>query len=175
MRFLLVEVFHVSLVLASLVSHCFIEIVPEVVEFCQSVQFLSVLVNGEQLVQKSVSAVDLGVNQFLVNRLLDFLLFLPSLLIIYFIKGFSMLLRCHLPLRIINKFIIKVLQSLDSLNGVELVVLLVLPSKRPRIVGHLEHFELILERLQVSDSFVQVPDQVLAKRENFKLLQIIES
>mmetsp|Transcript_17135 Transcript_17135/g.26490 ORF Transcript_17135/g.26490 Transcript_17135/m.26490 type:complete len:326 (-) Transcript_17135:17-994(-) len=174
MSLLLVEILHVGLELAGHVSHRFIQVVPEVVEFGEQFQLFGVFILLQNSVEHAVSAIDLSVNESLVYNLLDCILLIGLLLLVNIVESFAVFLRSQFPLLVVNQLIVEVLKSLDGLDGVELVVLLVLAGEGPRVVRHLQHLQLVLQPLQVAHRLVQVAHQVLPEREHVQLRQHLQ-
>ena len=149
MMLLLVKVLHLGLELGRLVADRFVEGVPLIMELAQVLQQLSVIILGKDDFEHSVCAVDLGVDEVLVDDLLSLLLLIVLILVVELINGFSVLLEGKLSHLFVDQLVVQVLQILESLNGVELVVLLVLPDVREGVIGHIQYFKLVLEGFQI--------------------------
>ena len=108
----------------------------------QVLQLLRVLVHFSlDGLQHLLGAVNLGINQVLVDRLL----ILFSVRILVFIRELFTVLRFGIsPLLVVDQFIIQVLQALQTLDGVQLVVKLCTLCLLEGVLSHFEHLELVL-------------------------------
>ena len=119
-----VKVFHLSLILLSLVIDLLIILLPFVFEPTQDPQFLVIFELIQNLVKHPICAINSGFNQFMINFL--FFLFLCSCFSLSIVVSLSIFqLSCFSHL-VINKLIIKIFEAIEHLNCIQLVVSFVL-------------------------------------------------
>ena len=172
---ILVDLLHRLLIPGDHVGAVLVKVVLKFLELPQISESLGVLGVVEYFLEHVVSAVNLRVDEVLVNHFVAVLCFLGILLILDFIESLSVLGGSRQPHVLVDKLIVQVFEILEDLNGVEFIILVVLPRELERIVGHLEDLQLVLETLQILNCLVQVPYVILANAEDVQLGEGLEA
>jgi hypothetical protein len=82
---------HITLVLLSGITNCLVKCVPQIIEFWQYFKLLGFFILRKNICQHSVSAFNLGIDQFLVNLFVSIVSFVRCVLLLKVSHSVTML------------------------------------------------------------------------------------
>jgi hypothetical protein len=137
---------------------------PDIVELGKILELLaSLLISGENILEQSLSAIDLGIDELLINLLVSLIGLLCGLLALHVSESISVLETGIFSHLLIDQGVVEILQVFENLNRIQSIILLVLTGVVEWVIRHLEHLELVLQALEILHSVVMLSNQVLAE------------